>query len=165
MKATSIYQSSYTTLVSKHPPVSCAIKALSNRSNWSILTQKTETREISGILFCTGVMIDADWIHHKEEFATLQLLGEVGLTFILLWREKTGITVTCIRLQFNMCEYGGFLFINIWRTSFLFVGPLFWISYDVWPRFQSQSGSLSFMLPTLCTLDSSDTPLVSPLDG
>ena len=47
-------------------------------------------------------------------------------------------------LEYNPMVFDVFVFFVFWRTSVLFLGPLkplFWISFDVWPRFQSQRGS------------------------
>ena len=41
--------------------------------------------------------------------------------------------------------------------------PLFETSGDICPRFQSMGGFLACMLPHLCTMDSSDSPLVQHL--
>ena len=51
----------------------------------------------------------------------------------------------------------------IGRTQVLFVGPLtpvFWTSSDVCPGFQNKGGCLACMLPHLCTINFSDSPLV-----
>ena len=61
-------------------------------------------------------------------------------------------------IQFNSLQ----LFL-IWRTLVLFKGPmipLFWTDGDICPGFQSQGGSLTFMLHHLHHLHSSDSPLV-----
>ena len=55
---------------------------------------------------------------------------------------------------------------KIWRAQVIFVGPLiplFWISGDICPHFQSQGGSLTRVLCRLCATDSSDSPLVQHL--
>ena len=55
------------------------------------------------------------------------------------------------------------LFKKNWRISDFFVRPLIPListSSDVYPGFQSQDGSFAFMLPHLCAVDSSDSPVV-----
>ena len=38
--------------------------------------------------------------------------------------------------------------------------PLFWTSGDICPKFQSQCGGITCMLPHLCAIDPSDSPVV-----
>ena len=60
-----------------------------------------------------------------------------------------------VLIQFNSLQ----LFL-IWRTLVLFKGPmipLFWTDGDICPGFQSQGGSLTFMLHHLHNLHSSDS--------
>ena len=63
----------------------------------------------------------------------------------------------------HTCDFCDFFLLHFWRTSVQFVEqliPLFWTCGDIYPEFQSQIGSLGFMLPCPGAIDSSDSLLV-----